>query len=221
MSAPLCVIVGAGGGVSGGVARAFAALGYRLALVARSIDDRAPLPAALAESGASVVTRAADSGNFADLGAALAALVADHGPAEVLVYNAAAVTPAVPSALAPAQLMADLAVSVGGALAAVHALLPGMRAAGKGTILLTGGGFALQPMAAMASLGVGKAGLRNLAFSLAEELQPAGIRVGTVTILGAVAPGTAFDPDRIAEVFVALHRDRAMTLGPERQFTGQ
>jgi NAD(P)-dependent dehydrogenase (short-subunit alcohol dehydrogenase family) len=65
-----------------------------------------------------------------------------------------------------------------------------------------------------------KAALRNLTFSLAEELAPLGIRVGTVTILGAVAPGTMFDPARIAEVFYALHADRDASLGVETAFSG-
>ena len=93
-------------------------------------------------------------------------------------------------------------------------------AAGQGTILLTGGGFALRPLAALTSLGIGKAALRNLAFSLAEELGPRGIRVGTVTILGSVAPCTAFDPASIAEAYWALHQDCSGALGPEFQYKG-
>jgi NAD(P)-dependent dehydrogenase (short-subunit alcohol dehydrogenase family) len=105
--------------------------------------------------------------------------------------------------------MADLQVSVGGALAAVQAVLPAMRARGRGTLLLTGGGFAFEPMPPMASLGAGKAALRNLAFSLHADLAPAGIHAGTVTICGTVKPGTAFDPDRIADSFWALHAQPA------------
>jgi NAD(P)-dependent dehydrogenase (short-subunit alcohol dehydrogenase family) len=61
----------------------------------------------------------------------------------------------------------------------------------------------------MASLGAGKAALRNLAFSLHADLAPAGIHAGTVTICGTVKPGTAFDPDRIADSFWALHAQPA------------
>lgn len=57
----------------------------------------------------------------------------------------------------------------------------------------------------MASLGVGKAGIRNLAFSLFAELKDAGIHAATVTIGGLVKPGTAFDPDQIAEAYWTLH----------------
>jgi short-subunit dehydrogenase len=80
-----------------------------------------------------------------------------------------------------------------------------MREQGAGTLLFTGGGFAFEPMPAMASLGVGKAGIRNLAFSLFAELKDAGIHAATVTIGGLVKPGTAFDPAQIAEAYWTLH----------------
>jgi NAD(P)-dependent dehydrogenase (short-subunit alcohol dehydrogenase family) len=55
---------------------------------------------------------------------------------------------------------------------------------------------------------IGKAALRNLAFTLAEELKPQGIFVGTVTITGNVAPGTHFAPNLIAEKYWELYEKR-------------
>lgn len=213
-AAPLTAIIGAGPGMGRAIARRFGKAGHRLALFARG--GAAAEAAALAAEGFDASGAALDAGDPAAVQAALAAL----GPVRVLVYNATAVTMAKPLALPPAQLAADLAVSVGGALAAAQAVAPGMLAAGGGSILLTGGGFALRPMAALASLGVGKAALRNLAFSLAEELAPQGVRVGTVTILGVVAPGTPFAPEAIAEAFYGMHADRDGKLGIEHSFTG-
>jgi hypothetical protein len=63
-------------------------------------------------------------------------------------------------------------------------------------------------MARVASLSIGKAGIRSLAFTLNEELAPQGVFVGTVTICGYVKPGTFFDPDRIAESYWQLHERR-------------
>ncbi len=42
-------------------------------------------------------------------------------------------------------LVGDFRVNVGGTLAAVQAVLPGMQARGRGSILPTGGGLALDP----------------------------------------------------------------------------
>ena len=55
------------------------------------------------------------------------------------------------------------------------------------------------------SLSVGKAGIRALALMLAKELEPNGIRVGTVTIAGEGAVGTPFAPEKVAKAFLALH----------------
>jgi short-subunit dehydrogenase len=194
----VCAVVGVGPGVGMAVARRFAREGFQLALIARRAEA---VQAAAAEIGGGARGIAADAGDPASLHDALA----QAGAVEVLVYNAVAARPAKPSQLDPAALAAEFAVNVTGALVAAQAVLPGMRAAGRGTILLTGGGFAFEPMPVMASLGVGKAGLRNLAFSLAKELEPEGIHVATVTIGGIVQPGGFFAPDAIAERFWELH----------------
>ena len=81
-----------------------------------------------------------------------------------------------------------------------------MREAGHGTILFTGGGFAHEPSAPYASLSSDKAALRNLTYSLAQELGGYGIHVATVTVYGFLQVGTHFDPQRIAETYVQLHR---------------
>lgn len=128
----------------------------------------------------------------------------------MLLYNTVGYHPGPASTLPAATLAADLAVGVVGALAAAQAVLPAMRARGRGTLLFTGGGAAFGPSTQVATLAVQKAALRNLVLSLAEELEPEGLRVGTVTVAGWIQPGTAFDPDRIADVYWAMHdRTRA------------
>ncbi|WP_376098993.1 SDR family NAD(P)-dependent oxidoreductase [Roseomonas sp. CCTCC AB2023176] len=212
MTRPLCTIIGFGPGVGAAVARRFVAGGFDVVGLARDPARHAAL------AGPGITLRAADAADHASLTAAV------PPGAEVLVYNAyrASMATPGPSALAPADLAADLAVNVVGALAAAQAVLPGMRAAGRGSILLTGGGLALSPTGWLpaASLAVGKAGLRSLAQTLHAELAPAGIHAGTVTIAGAVAPGTAFDPDRIAEAFWDLHADPAGAFRAEIIFKG-
>jgi NAD(P)-dependent dehydrogenase (short-subunit alcohol dehydrogenase family) len=127
-----------------------------------------------------------------------------------------------PSGLTPEAALADFAVNVAGALAATRAVLPGMRAAGRGTILFTGGGLALDPTGWLpaASLAIGKAGLRSLAQTLHAELAPQNIHAGTVTIAGMVAAGTAFDADRIAQAFWAMHEDAPGAFRGEIIFKG-
>ncbi len=213
-------IVGMGPGVSAAVARRFAREGYAIGAVARSADKLEEQLAALRASGVRVAGATADAGDIGSLRAALVRLRAALGDAGVLVYNAAGVTYRPLAELSPEAFAADLAVSVVGAFTAAQQVLPAMRAQRSGTILLTGGGFAFEPMPVMASLGVGKAAIRNLAFSLHADLLESGIHAATVTICGTVAPGSAFDPDRIAEAYWRLHAQPAGAFEREVQFRG-
>ncbi len=213
-------IVGMGPGVSAAVARRFGREGYAIGAVARSADKLEEQLAALRASGVRVAGATADAGDIGSLRAALVRLRAALGDAGVLVYNAAGVTYRPLAELSPEAFAADLAVSVVGAFTAAQQVLPAMRAQRSGTILLTGGGFAFEPMPVMASLGVGKAAIRNLAFSLHADLLESGIHAATVTICGTVAPGSAFDPDRIAEAYWRLHAQPAGAFEREVQFRG-
>ncbi len=215
------IIIGYGPGVSGAVAEAFAGEGYPLALIAR---DSAKLDAAVGALGARGIKAegfTADAGDAASLTMALDAVRDAYGDAEVLLYNAAYWRPGPVLATTPDSFDEDFRVAVTGALVSARALAPAMIAAGRGTLLFTGGGLALYPSPQAPSLSVGKAGIRALALMLAEELAPHGIRVGTVTISGEVAPGTAFAPDLIAQAFMTLHRSPADPETAEIVFSGQ
>jgi NADP-dependent 3-hydroxy acid dehydrogenase YdfG len=88
-----------------------------------------------------------------------------------------------------------------GLLVAAQVAAPAMQAAGGGTILFTGGGFADHPLPALATISLGKAALRSAATMLGADLAGDGVRVASITIAGQVAPGTAFDPERIAQTY--------------------
>ncbi len=212
---PNCLVIGAGAGLGLAIARTFGRKGFHAVLASRGAEGRSKLIEELDSEGIAAKGIDVDCSHPGAVFDAVSAL----GPIDVLVYNAAAFTMAPPSRLDPKQLIADVTVSAVSALAAAQAVIPDMKARRDGTIIFTGGGFALSPSAALASLGMGKAALRNLAFSLHDELRPSGIRAGTVTILGEVKAGTPFDPGRIAEAFWHMHEDRA--LGAEIQFSGE
>lgn len=201
----VCIIVGAGSGVSMGVARRFAREGYAVGLVARRAEALAALADELRGAGFQAESAAADAASADELVAALTALHEQLGPADVLVYNAAAARPGRPSGVATESLVADFRVNVAGALASAQQVIPAMRQRGHGTILFTGGGLALSPAPDYASLAIGKAGIRSLAYSLGDELEGEGIHVATVTIAGFVQQGSHFDPDLIAEHYWQLH----------------
>ena len=205
MEQPNCCIVGMGPGLAMSVARRFGAEGFRVAMLSRSAAALGGFRKTLADAGVEAWSFPADAGSAESLDAASRQMEKKVGGPDVLVYNAAVIRQLGPTQLHPAVLTQDFQVNVTGALLATQHVVPTMRQQGRGTVLLTGGGLALEPLPDYTALTVGKAGLRALALVLAEELEPAGIHVATVTICGFIQHGTHFDPDRIAEVYWRLH----------------
>ena len=206
MNAPHCCIVGAGPGISAAVAEAFTRDGCNVSLLARRPERLKPLVQDLQKkSGRTACALGCNASDETDLRGAIAQAESMLGPTQVLVYNVAASETGRPSGLSGDQLVADFRANVVGALAAAQAVTPGMRDMRRGTILFTGGGFAYEPAHNYASLSLGKAALRNLTYSLAQELGVYGIHVATVTVYGFIQSGTHFDPKRIAQTFLDLH----------------
>ncbi|WP_054023989.1 SDR family NAD(P)-dependent oxidoreductase [Bacillus sp. FJAT-28004] len=209
MSKPLVVIVGAGPGVSAGVARKFGKEGFRIVLAARKTESLDTYTKELNDLGIEAYSIVADAADSSSLTSAFAYIEQHYGSPEVLVYNAAVISQVKPTALTETQLIDEFKVNVVGALTSANQVIPAMIEQKKGAILFTGGGLALEPAAALSSLSIGKAGIRSLAFTLSQELQPHGIYVGTVTIAGFVAKGSFYDPDAIANQFWILYNNKS------------
>lgn len=217
---PLCIIVGFGTGVGLGIARAFGNAGFQLGLIARQSSKYADAIASLAESGIEAAIEAADVSDEGALENAIAKLQQAQGTAEVLVYNAVSPSYGKPTTLNAPQLTQDFGVNVVGALVAVQAVLPGMKANQRGSLLFTGGGWAHYPWDGAAAISIGKAGLRSFVLTLAQELAGTEIHVGMVSIMGQVAPDTPFDPNKIGDAFLAMHRQSTEGFQPELLFQG-
>ena len=98
--------------------------------------------------------------------------------------------------------------------------VPAMRAAGGGTLLFTGGGFADALPAALATVSLGKVTLRALATMFARDLREDGIHAASLTILQPIVPGTPFDPDKIADVYWAISNEDRAAWREEYRFDG-
>ena len=186
------------------LARRFGREGATVALVARRPEALAAYVADLGALGIEARGFPADVGDEASLRAAFAAVRAELGDPDVVLYNASLNPAGGPSEVSVGDVESALRVGAVGALVAAQEVLPAMRARGSGTVLVTGGGLALAPWPGATALGMAKAAVRNLAQVLARDLEGTGVRAGTVTIRGIVgAPG--FDPDDIADRFWTLH----------------
>ncbi|GAA2211089.1 SDR family oxidoreductase [Nonomuraea monospora] len=191
---PGAVIVGSGPGIGRSVARRFAKEGLEVGLVSRSGGD-------LGLGG--VRTYRADCGDESELRAALDAAAGEMGTPDVVVYNAAIIRPDTLREVDARAQLGAWSVNVVGALVTASQVVPAMARRGSGTFLVTGG--MPEPKAAYVSLSLGKAGVRAVVAMVDEEFGPSGVHAASVTVAGAVAPGTAFDPDDIAEHYWRLH----------------
>ena len=194
------VVVAAGPGVSGSVARRFARDGYDVGLIGMDADVLRTLESELRELGVQVAWKVADLTDVAAHAEAVTALGEELGGIDVLHFNPSAFRAKNPMELTVGELLEDVALGVGGLLTAVQAARPFMKAGGR--VTATGSMAADRPSASAASLGVQKAGLQNLVRSLDTTLRPDGIRAVSLTVRGTLGKEGPFTPDNVA---AAIH----------------
>jgi NAD(P)-dependent dehydrogenase (short-subunit alcohol dehydrogenase family) len=206
MTNPLIVIVAAGPGLGAAVARRFGREGFDVALVSRNADQLEELGAALQHEGITAGWTALDVTDDVALRAAVTRFGERAGRIDVLHFNPSAFRQQDPLTLTPDQLLADVRLGVASLLVAVQAARPFL---GPGSrITATGSMAADAPWNEAASLGVQKAGLRNLVRSVDTTLRGDGVRAVSVTVNGTLAAGTPFDPARVADaIFAAAQQD--------------
>jgi NAD(P)-dependent dehydrogenase (short-subunit alcohol dehydrogenase family) len=213
------LLIGAGPGVGAGVVRRFGREGFRSTLIARSkgLDQ---LASELRGEGLEISSTGADIADLDGYRKTLETIFGASGAPGVVVYNAALPDPGQILDTTVKRLRTAHDVDVIGAVVTAQIAAPVLRAAGGGTLLATSGGFADNPVPALASLSMGKAALRSAQTLIAAGVREDGIHVATITIAGAVKPGTDFDPNTIAELFWTAHTDPKDAWETEYRFTG-
>ncbi len=196
--------IGTGPGIGFETAARFARAGYRIILSARHAEKLDGLAQRLAEFNTPVEVRTVDAGQPDHVAALVASVAAAFGGIDVLHYNAANLRQATIAQQPAASFNSDLAVNIGGALAAIQAALPAMQSRQTGSILLTGGGFAMYPSPDYLSLSIGKAGIRALSLGLFETAKAHHVHIATVTVCAFVSAGSTQTAE-IAEQFWQLH----------------
>ncbi|QBR90997.1 SDR family oxidoreductase [Nocardioides euryhalodurans] len=204
MSRPVILVVGAGPGVSGSVARRFARDGHDVGLLGIGEEQLRTLAGEVEDLGATTAWRVADLTDEAATTRAVHELAGELGRVDVLHFNPSAFREQDPLELSVPDLLADLTLGVGAMLTALQAARPSMSAGAR--VTATGSMAADQPWHRAASLGVQKAGLRNLVHSIDAALEPDGIRAVSVTVRGTLSDEGAFTPDRVAEAIHAAAR---------------
>ena len=203
MTRPTALVTGASSGIGAVFARALAARGADLVLVARSVAKLEALAEELeARHGGRALALPADLSRSEEVDRILAELAARGTAVETLVNNAGFGTHGRLIDLDPAREREEIALNVGALAALTRALLPGMVARGRGAVINVASTAAFQPVPYMATYGATKAFVLSFTEAVAEELRGTGVRAL------ALCPGqteTAFF-DQIEEARVGTAR---------------
>ena len=184
------MIIGAGPGIGQAVAEKFGREGWSVVLTGRNTSRLGSLVTALAAQGIKAHAVAADATDPIVLRAAIAEADRLVGGLTAIHFNAAVVRHQDLFSMTDEEVTGDLAINVAGGLHTIRAAVSQFEGR-SGTILVTGGGLAITPHEDWASIGVGKAALRNIVQALAEPLAKRGIRIAIATVSTLVAPGSA------------------------------
>jgi NAD(P)-dependent dehydrogenase (short-subunit alcohol dehydrogenase family) len=221
-----CLVIGAGDGVGGAIANAFAQDGYEVAVTrrARHLDQLEALAAEICAAGGRARAFGVDARSEDETVALFDRIEAEIGPLEVVVFNIGAnvrfgVTETTARVFTKVWEMACFAGFLAGREAA-RVMLP----RGRGSIFFTGATASLRGRDGFAAFAAAKHGLRAVAQSMARELGPKGIHVAHVVCDGSIdgvfsrqnipdldqrlAENRVLKPADIAESYVALHHQK-------------
>jgi NADP-dependent 3-hydroxy acid dehydrogenase YdfG len=204
-------LVGAGPGLGLATARRFGTASHSVALISRNVEHLDALTADLSRDGVPARGFAADVLDPDSLTTALEAASETLGPIEILQYSPVPRADFMKPVLdtRASDLDAPLAFSVKGPVTCVDAVLPGMRALGRGTVLFVNGGSAVRPHPERAGTSIAFAAESAYARMLHDALAPENIHTAQLIIPGAIRPEAEHSsPDVLAERLYALHTER-------------
>jgi NAD(P)-dependent dehydrogenase (short-subunit alcohol dehydrogenase family) len=214
---PVCAVVGVGPGNGAAFARRFAAEGFAVALLARKMELTEGLAATLPSSRA----YACDVADEASVARAFAAIRTDLGPVDVVVYNAGSGVWGSIEDVSAAAFTDSWRVNALGLFLVAKEVVPAMKAAGSGNIVIVGATASRRGAARSTAFAPAKAAQRSLAESMARHLWPAGIHVSVIIVDGVVnlpatrqrmadKPDSFFiQPEDVAETALWLTRQKA------------
>jgi glucose 1-dehydrogenase len=182
------VITGAAGGVGVRLAESFVAVGASVALLDREQGPVDELAALLSGEGATAVGVACDVSDEASVAAAAATVLAELGPADVLVNNAAVLQSGLATTIPLAEWNWLLGINLTGYMLCAREFSAQMRTHGGGALVHTASIGGHMPQGYAGAYSVAKAGVRMLSQVLAIELGEFGIRSNVVSPAMLITP---------------------------------
>jgi len=185
---PTIAIIGAGPGLGAAVARRFGAEGFSVALVSRDQAKLDALADRLRDGGVTARGYSADVLDPASLEVALARAATELGPIAVLQYSPLPSREYLKPVLemTPELALEALSFSALGLLHAVRAVLPSMRTAGDGSIILINGGTSVKARSDFAGTSIAFPAESAYGEMLHDALADEGIVVVQLVIPGGI-----------------------------------
>ncbi len=194
-AAPLAFITGASSGIGQALAARYAALGWRLALVARREGVLQEWARAAGLGADRCVAYAADVAQVPGIVAAGEACITRQGLPDVVIANAGISIGMDTAEREDLDMMSDmLALNVLGVAATFHPFVAGMRARGSGRLVGVASMAALRGLPGHGAYCASKAGVVAYCESLRVECRASGVRVVTLLPGYVATPLTARNP---------------------------
>lgn len=201
----LVIIIGAGTGISYGVAQKFGNEGYRIALIARNEAKLKQLATSLQQDGIEVIYAAGDVAREDSLKGALDQISEAAGIADMILYNPSGASNKDILDLDWETIKDMLDISVGGYFNLMKMVLPSYLQQNHGKLFVTGGGLSLSGDPRMTALSMGKAAQRNLVQAFQKKVEGTHVHIAQVIVRGYVQPtDEKYNPAAIAEIFWKL-----------------
>lgn len=203
MTKPVCVVIGIGPKNGASFARKFSSQGYSVALLSRSTGTSEEI----AQELDSAKAYACDVTDPTTVERAFAAIRADLGEVDVLVYNAGSGVWGNIEEISPEDFEMSWRINTMGLFHAAKQVIPGMVEKNSGTIVVVGATASLRGRPFTTAFAPAKAAQRSLAQAMARHLWPKGVHVSLIIIDGGVklveagsdpAAPDALNPDDIA-----------------------
>ncbi|WP_284653470.1 SDR family NAD(P)-dependent oxidoreductase [Flavobacterium terrisoli] len=202
------LIIGAGPGLSLGVAKKFASKEFTINLISRNQENLEKIKSELNHQGIEVNYATADAGSAEQLTSAITSLSEINSGFDAVFYNAAVLKAKDILEETSESLTQEFTINVANALHSLQLTREGLKQK-KGAFLLTGGGLAITPSAEYGSLSIGKAGIRSLALQLHDRLKQDDIYVGLLTVAGFIlSDSETHSPLILADLFWKLYSER-------------
>jgi NADP-dependent 3-hydroxy acid dehydrogenase YdfG len=192
------------------VARRFGKEGYAVALVARRKEPIEALAAELDAEGIEAAAFSADLSDSAQVPGLIAAITDHFGQIDVIEYSPVGVNLAfMPATDLTADLLREFSeLYLHTPVEIVRAVLPGMRAAGTGGILVTQDASAIHSPPGLSGFGPVMAATRHWVHTLHAELADTGVYAGTLTVAVRIRDTRCLHERRRREPRLREHPDR-------------